>query len=187
CDMLEEEEFVELARKKVTEAWKISENHYAKMIKSSNLGGCSHGWMQVWAPEAHVQLQCDFSVMISPSLFEQFVLPELEECSKAIPYSSYHLDGIEEIRHLDMILSVKDINNIQWTPVAGQPRTSEHIEVFKKIQKAGKGLIVAPQVDEVETILKNLSHRALQVIVHGVKDEEMAKDIIKMAEKYAND
>ncbi len=186
CDMLEEPEFVQDSLIKIQEAWDTSTLAFHDIITKNNLGGSTHGWMQLWAPGSHSQLQCDFSVMISPSLFEEFVLQELENSSKILDYASYHLDGVEEVRHLDMILSVKNINNIQWTPVAGQSRTSEHIDVFKRIQKAGKGLILAPQLDEVETIMKELSHNGLHLIIHGVKSEEMANDIINMAKKHAH-
>ncbi len=183
-DMLEEPDFVHECMPKIIDAWKTSEHRYYDILKENNLGGSTHGWMQVWAKGMHVQLQCDFSVMISPDLFEEFALPELEECSKAVDFASYHLDGIEEVRHLDMILSVEGINNIQWTPVAGQPKTSASIETFQKIQKAGKGLILSPQLDEIEILLKNLSPKGLRLNINNVPDDQTAIDIIKMAERY---
>ncbi|MFI3325812.1 MAG: hypothetical protein R3Y35_06525 [Clostridia bacterium] len=185
CDMLDDPEFVSEAMPKIIDAWKVSEYAFYDLLKDNNLGGSSHSWMHLWTKGLNVQLQCDFSVMISPALFEEFVLPELQECAKAVDFASYHLDGVEEVRHLDMILSVPEINNIQWTPVAGQPRTSEHIEVFQKIQKAGKGLILGPEVDEVETLLKYLSPKGLKLNLNNVPSEEIAKDILKMAENYA--
>ncbi len=184
-DMIDEPEFVSAAIKKIVDVWATTEHEFFNILKENNLGGSSHGWMQLWADKIHTQLQCDFSVMISPAMFEKFALPELEACAKAVDYCTYHLDGIEQKRHLDMILSVKEINNIQWTPVAGQPKTSFSIEALQKIQKAGKGLVISPQIDELEFIFSNLSAKGLQVIVHDVKDEEMAQDIIKLAEYHA--
>ncbi len=184
-DMLDEPEFVTEAIKRIIDVWKISEHEYFNIIKENNFGGCTHGWMQLWADKIHTQLQCDFSVMISEAMFEEFALPELESCAKAVDYCTYHLDGVEQLRHLDMILSVKEINNIQWTPVAGQPKTSCSIEALQKIQKAGKGLVLVPALDELEFILNNLSHKGLQLIIHGVKDEGTAKDIIALAKKCA--
>ena len=185
-DMIENPEFVEAARDKITEAWKKTQKGFYEITKETNEGGSSHGWMHTWSRGIHGQLQCDYSVMISPQHYERFVLPELEDCTAFYDNSTYHLDGQEQIRHLDILLSVKNLDNIQWTPVVGQPRTSEFIEVFKKIQKAGKGLVLIPEPDEIPVLLKNLSHKGLMIVANGVKDIDEANDLIKLAEQYAN-
>lgn len=185
-DMIENPEFVHEARDKITDVWKKTQTEFFELIKENNLGGSCHAWMHVWTPERHLQLQCDYSCMISPAMFEEFVLPELEATSSAFEHASYHLDGIEQLRHLDLILSVKGIDNIQWTHVAGQPKTSVNIEALQKIQKAGKGLILFPHLDEVEFLLKNLSHQGLQLVIGGVKDREEAADIERLARKLAH-
>lgn len=184
-DMLEEPEFVHAARDKITRVWVETQKEFFEIIKENNQGGSSHAWMQLWSPARHLQLQCDYACMISPAMFEEFVLPELEETSAAFEHISYHLDGIEQLRHLDMILSVKGIDNIQWTRVASQPKTSASIEALIKIQKAGKGLILFPDLDEVEFLLKNLDPRGVQLVLSGVKSREEAADIEKLARKLA--
>ena len=185
-DLVENPEFVESARDKITDVWKKTQKQFFDLSKESNDGGSSHAWMQTWARGIHGQLQCDFSVMISPKHYERFVLPELEECTSFYDNSTYHLDGQEQIRHLDLILSVKRLDNIQWTPVAGQPRTSNFIDVFQRIQKAGKGLVLIPELDEVPVLLKNLSHKGLIIVVSGIKNIDEANDLMKLAEECAN-
>jgi len=185
-DMVDYPEFVEQARDKITEVWKKTQKEFYDITKESNDGGSSHAWMNTWSRGMHGQLQCDFCVMISPQHFERFVLPELEECTSFYDNSTYHFDGQEQIRHLDMLLSVKNLDNIQWTPVSGQPRTTNFIEVFKKIQKAGKGLVLIPELDEVPVLLKNLSHKGLIICVNGIKNIDEANDLMKLAEQYAN-
>ena len=185
-DMISEPEFVLEAEKIIIDAWIKTQAEYFEIIKENNLGGSSHSWMQLWSPKRHLQLQCDYCCMISPQMFEKFVLPELEATSSAFEHCTYHLDGIEQKRHLDMILSVKGIDNIQWTPVAGQPRTSANIESLIKIQKAGKGLVLFPQKDEIEFFMRNLSHKGLQLIVGGMKDREEVDDLVRLAESLAH-
>jgi hypothetical protein len=185
-DLVENPEFVEAARDKIIDVWKKTQTQFFDIVKENNDGGSSHSWMQTWSEGRHGQMQCDFSVMISPKHFERFVLPELEACSSFYDHSTYHLDGQEEIRHLDMILSVKRLDNIQWTHVAGQPGTSNFIDVFQRIQKAGKGLVLIPHISEVPVLLENLSHKGLQIVVGGVKDIDEANDLIALAEKSAH-
>ena len=184
-DMLENPEFVEAARDKITDVWKKTQSEFYEITKETNGGGSSHSWMHTWSRGIHGQLQCDFCVMISPGHFERFVMPELEDCTEFYDNSTYHFDGQEQIRHLDMLLSLKNLDNIQWTPVTGQPRTSEFIGVFQKIQKAGKGLVLIPEPDEIPVLLKNLSHKALMIVAGGIKDVDEANDLIELAEKYA--
>ncbi len=185
-DMITDEDFVSEAVKKVTAAWIATQPHFFNAIKDNNDGGSTHGWMKTWHPGSHAQIQCDFSVMISPDFFEQFVLPELIETSAALDATSYHLDGQEQLRHLDFILSVKTIDNIQWTAVAGQPPTSHFIESLQKIQSAGKGLILGPNVEEVPFLLENLSHKGLHINLPEMESVEQANEIIALATKLAH-
>ncbi len=185
-DMVDNPDFVHEARDKILAVWKETQQEYFDVVRENNLGGSSHSWMQLWAPGRHLQLQCDYSCMISPAMFEEFVLPELEETSAAFDHATYHFDGIEQLRHLDMILSVKTIDNIQWTRVAGQPETSENIEALQKIQKAGKGLVLLPGRDEIEFLMRNLSHKGLQIVVGGMDSREEAEDLVKLAVSLAH-
>lgn len=185
-DMLDEPEFIHEAQGKIFEVWKETQKKFRSTLAENNGGGSSIGWMQLWCPGSTVQLQCDFSVMVSPSAFEEFALPELIRSSEVFDHCVYHLDGIEQIRHLDMILSVKGISAIQWTPVAAQPKTSENIEVLQKIQKAGKGLVLFPDAAEVPFLLENLSSKGLHMMIGDVKNREEAEELEKLAIKLAH-
>lgn len=184
-DMIEEPVRLKCAIKTVVNVLKKTGNEMFEIIKANNYNGSTSGWAlaDTWSKGRHMMLQCDLSVMISPQMFEEFVLPELEETAAWLDYSAYHLDGQEQIRHLDMILSVKKINMIQWTPVVGQPCTSEFIPVLKKIQKAGKGLILMPHIWEVEKLLSELSPKGLYLIIRDVESETEAEELIKKVGK----
>ncbi|HEY5586541.1 MAG TPA: trimethylamine corrinoid protein 2 [Ruminiclostridium sp.] len=183
-DMLEKPEIVNSNIQKIVSVLKSTNEDFFSMIKDNNDGGSTHAWMHLWAKGKMAQLQCDLSVMISPQMYEAFALPELEQTVNNLDYSVYHLDGQEQIRHLEMILSIKKLNMIQWTPVAGQPPTSDFIPVLKKIQKAGKGLVLLPQVWEVEKLLSELSPKGLQLVVNGLDSEDEAKELIKKVQDW---
>ena len=185
-DMLTEPEFVTAAAEKLVAIYKQTQQELFDVVQENNQGAV-HSWMQLWAPRRFAQLQCDMSVMISPELYGRFVLPVLEELTEFLDYSIYHFDGQEQIRHLDHLLSVKNLNGIQWTRVAGQPRTSDFIPVFQKIQKAGKNLVLFPDRDEVIPLLDHLSCRGLQLLIGGIRNEEEAAEMMKLAEKHSKD
>ncbi|HEY5563182.1 MAG TPA: hypothetical protein VIK72_15795 [Clostridiaceae bacterium] len=184
-DFIEEPEKVKKATSIISKVLSSTSDTLFNILKENNLGGSVHSWMQTWCPVRHMQLQCDTSVMVSPKIFEEFYLPELEEATKWLDRSIYHLDGEEQIRHLDMILSIKNLDMIQWTPVAGQPPTFDFIPVLQKIQRAGKGLVLIPNPEEVEKLMSALSPKGLQLVVKGVKTKEDARTLVKKVEYWS--
>lgn len=185
-DMITDPEFVEAGLQKLLPIYKQTQEELFQLVENNN-GGSVHGWMQLWAPKRLAQMQCDLCVMLSPEMHEQFVMPELEDLCDFLDYSVYHFDGQEQIRHLDHLLSIKNLNAIQWTPVAGQPKTSAHIPTLQKIQKAGKNLVLFPEPHEVQTILDNLSSRGLQLVIGGLTSVEDARDMVHLIETHSVD
>lgn len=138
--------------------------------------------MHLWAPGKMMQMQCDMSVMFSPGMYKKFVIPELEKQMEWIEYPIYHFDGIEQIKHLPYILSLKKLKAIQWTHVAGQLSAVHFIPILKKIQNAGKSLIVFTPKEDIPILMNSLSHKGLYLNTEA-DDEQEAKDIIKFVTK----
>ena len=185
-DMLTDPEFVEEGIRNLLPIYKKTQEELFDLVKENNDGSVL-SWMHLWAPKRMAQMQCDLSVMISPEMFNRFVMPELEELCDFLDYPVYHFDGQEQIRHLDSLLSIKKLKAIQWTHVVGQPRTSTFIPELQKIQKAGKNLVLFPHMDEVPLLLDNLSCRGLQMIIWGPQNEAEARDMLKLIEKHSKD
>jgi hypothetical protein len=181
-DMLSEPEFVEEAVRRLVDIYKQTQEELFTLTYENNEGAVQ-SWMQLWAPKRMAQMQCDLSVMISQDMFNRYAMPELEELSAFLDYPVYHLDGQEQIRHLDALLSIKKLRAIQWTHVAGQPKPSMFIPVLKKIQQAGKNLILIPTADEVPVLLDNLSSRGLHLLIADVTTVEEAQDLMALIKK----
>ena len=96
------------------------------------------GWAPLWSPGKSFMLQSDLSYMISPAMFERFVLPDIEACCRALEYGFYHLDGEGQIPHLDMLLSIKRLRGVQWIPGDNRPPPEAWPEILKRIKDAGK-------------------------------------------------
>ena len=99
-------------------------------------------WSGIYSEQPGYMLQCDFAYMIGPQMFEQFVLPELRASCQRLPHSFYHLDGIGQIRHLDLLLSIPELDGVQWVPGDGKPDCAHWPEVYQKIHAAGKKIQV---------------------------------------------
>ncbi len=174
--MLERPEAVSGALQKVEAAYERIMNEVREITAPVNRGGGCVQWLNTWAPGFHAQMQCDMSVMISPRLFDEFIAPELRAQSRMLDYALYHFDGVEQIRHLDTLLSIPEIRAIQWTQVAGQPPCTEYLGELQRIQQAGKGLIIHIEPQQAEPILQALSSRGLYLLIHA--DSQMEADAL---------
>lgn len=184
--MLEDPDGVKTALDKITEAYKKCMAETYSIVKNVNEGGSVVGWLSTWAPGFHAQIQSDMCVMISNPMFKQFVLPELQQLCKFLDYPLYHFDGIEQIRHLDDMLTVPELKVIQWTQVAGQPPCTEYIPQLQKIQQAGKNVLIHVTPQQIPVLMENLSSRGLFMITSASSKEE-ADAIIAKVEKWTHD
>ncbi len=185
-DMLEEPAKVHAALNEIQKAWvKINEEIFC-ITEKNNQGGTTIGWLNTWAEGRHTQMQCDASVMISPKLFKNFVVPELTAQSGWMDISLYHFDGEEQQMHLDMLLSIENLHMIQWTNVYGQPDPGAYIESFKRIQKAGKCLFIGIRPDELDFIMTNLSSKGLFLAISADSKDE-GKQILRRVEQLTQE
>lgn len=185
-DLASTPEAVHAALAEIQKAWEITNETVYKTVQENNQGGSSIGWLTTWAQGRHAQMQSDLSVMVSPDMFEEFVLPELRQQSAWMDYSTYHFDGIEQIRHLDMLLGLDELDMIQWTSVAGQPSPLEYIPVLKKIQDAGKIVHLSLRKEEVEPVMRELSSRGLYIRTHA-RSESEARELLKQVETWTHE
>jgi hypothetical protein len=98
------------------------------------------------------RIQADFIALLNPGLFRKMVLPALEDEVHYLDRSCFHLDGPDALNHLDDLLAIQGLDAIQWVAGAGNPRSIEWPEVLRRIQKAGKIIILHLTADEVKRI-----------------------------------
>lgn len=170
----------------ITDEWMETEREFFEISRDCNGGGSCVGWLDTWAPGYHTHIQCDLSVMISSATFEEFFAKQLRRACDTLDYSIYHLDGIEQVRHLDLLLSIENLDMIQWTSVEGQAPPTAYIPILKKIQAAGKCLHLSIRPDQIEPLLTELSSKGL-FLATGAENEEEAKSIIKLVEKLTRE
>jgi len=184
--MLEEPEVVQKAMKKAQYAYEMVHKNVYDIVKENNEGGSCVGWLRTWAPGFHAQMQSDMSVMISAGMFKEFIEPELRAQCDFLDYPLYHFDGIEQIRHLDSLLSIEKLRVIQWTQVVGHPPCTEYIPELKQIQKAGKNLLIHVTPDQIRPLMENLSSKGLYLLV-SASDREEGEAILKEIAKYTHE
>lgn len=135
-DVIERPEEVERLVRQITQCWVKYYDELHALLAAAGRG--TTPWAPIWSPGRCYMLQCDFSYMISPKMFERFVLPDLEACCENLDHGFYHLDGKGQLPHLDMLLSMRRLRGVQWIPGSGQPSADRWPEVLARIKRAGR-------------------------------------------------
>lgn len=138
----------------IHEVWHRYYAQIAEALSPSNPGYSD--WSGIYSRCANYMLQSDFSYMISPGMFDEFVRPELVASSKRLKRSMYHLDGPGQLPHLDSILRIESLNLVQWVPGDGNPDPSEWPDVYRRIRQAGKNVQMVGDPEHVATIAEQL-------------------------------
>jgi hypothetical protein len=120
-------------------------------------------WLGIWSEKPAVTVECDFSVMISPRMFERYFLPAVAWQVDAVDRAVFHLDGPGATPHLEALLSLPRLKGIQWVPTPARPRPSDWIPLLQRIQAAGKRVVVACAPDEVLLLLGALDPQLLML------------------------
>lgn len=184
--MIEDPKGVKSALKKIDAAYHRVMKQVWEIVKGVNGGGGVVDWLGTYAPGFHAQMQCDMSVMISNPAFREFIMPELRSQCELLDYPLYHFDGIEQIRHLDDLLSIPNLRAIQWTQVAGQPPATDYIPELQKIQRAGKRLIIWVNQNQIEPLMENLSSRGLLLLTDAQSREE-ADEVVRLVSRLTRE
>jgi hypothetical protein len=95
-------------------------------------------------------LQCDFGAMISPSMFERWALPALEEEAAIVRNVYYHWDGPTQLVHEDVLCGSAGIQTLQYQMGAGRGSPIDYLELYQRLQSKGKSLHFWGSPDELK-------------------------------------
>lgn len=122
------------------------------------------GWMPFWAPEPFNSAQSDVSCMLSPAMFDRFVVPELDIWGGEWGALWYHLDGGDARQHLPRLLSLPYLRVVQYTPAPCEPPNGPaHFEMYRRIQAAGRIVHIEVPLENVEPLVRGLDPALLMV------------------------
>lgn len=173
-DLLLEPDRVHRARQRILEDWNQVYNQLLPQILEFQEGMST--WMGLWCAGRYYPLQCDFSAMISPEQFREFVLPDIIMQCKQLDYSIYHLDGPGQIAHLDMLLEIEELDGIQWVPGEGNPQceSPQWWPLYDKILASGKLLVLNcfKDIRQVAGVLTGLPRNGILMSTWARSEEE---------------
>ncbi len=99
----------------------------------------------LYFPGRHSRPQCDFSAMISPAMFREFVVPCLESEARDAGAFTYHLDGPKAICHVPALCQIEKLDIIVYAIGAGTEDWDWNF-LYDQIDRLGKGQILYYQM-----------------------------------------
>jgi hypothetical protein len=180
-DLADDPELVHALVSRANENFLPVFDHFDAVLKAH--GQMSVTWMAIPSRgKMHVS-SCDFTNMVSCAVFDEFYLPSLRAEVRHMTHNIFHLDGKGMLRHLDRILAMPEILAIQWVHGVGDDAPiMQWLPVIKKIQAAGKGVLVDLQLHELEPFIAATDLRGLYLCIAA--PESLQPDILKRLEKW---
>lgn len=134
-DLVEEPD---LAKQRIAEITDAFCQAFDALAVRDEWGGTCFAAFHIWSPGRCAKLQCDANTMISPAMFREFVVPELERQAAWLDRSMFHLDGEQATVHLDALLEMPSLDAIEWTPVHHDGGDPKWYDLYRRIKAGGK-------------------------------------------------
>ena len=157
-DMIDEPEEVTRRIGQIDDLYFKYFDQFYDIVKDKNDDSSCYTVFQIWGPGKTAKLQCDFSAMMSPDNYREFIQESLRKQAKQMDNVIYHLDGPDAIKHVDAIMEIEEIDALQWTSGDYGPDGTfeEWYQIYDKAVAAGKGLWVKVYSGEVKEWIERL-------------------------------
>ncbi len=150
------------------------DRHYE--VAQDDKGWSAFAAFSIWGPGRTAKVQCDISAMLSPSMFDEFVFPYLQEQCRFLDSSIYHLDGRSAVQHLPSLLRIDGLDCIQWTPGAGEPDGGDPVwdDIYRQTLDSGRCIHAHMPLSRVRDFVKRFGTTGVLIITQAASDREAA-------------
>jgi hypothetical protein len=147
-------------------------DEYNELLSAHNQPSVT--WMNIPIPDGRMHIPSnDFSFMISTEQFDEYALPVLQEEVKTMTHNVFHVDGIGVARHIDRILSVPEIQAIQWVQgMADDYPIMQHLEFIRYVQNKGASIIVDLDKKDLGKFMELMSPKGIFLWIATENEEE---------------
>lgn len=182
-DLVDCPEEVERLANEVTALWLRYYDELDGIIRPTCPGTAC--WSPIWSAGRGYMMQSDFAYMISPEMFERFVVPDLEACCERLDAGFYHLDGPGQLVHLDALLGIERLRGIQWVPGAGNPEPEGWPEVLARIVGGGKLCQLFVSAEGALEVVRRIGGKGFMLTVNDRMTAEEAEGFLRALAREA--
>jgi hypothetical protein len=180
-DVVEQPERITAALDGMYSAWRqVWSESYRRTVER---GAGVMRWANLWSNRPYFVTECDFSYMIGPKPFERLFLPDIARAAATAGRSIFHLDGPGATRHINALLEVPEIQAIQYVPGAGTPSALKWVEMFRKIQSAGRALQIICLPQDILPLCDELRPEGLAFWSEGILPPHDLDDLFEIFRK----
>jgi len=97
--------------------------------------GEGSSWFPVFAEGKFESVRCDIMYMVSPAMFRQFALPQLDQVCSSMDFSMFNLETVKMISFIDDLAQVPGLQGIYWNLEPWEKSIAKYLEPLKKIKK----------------------------------------------------
>lgn len=188
-DLYDYPEEVKAFTAQVKKEWFAAFDQQLKTVRDANQP--INTWMNIPSKKPWYPLQCDFCYMISPEQFKEFVLEDIIDQINYMERSIYHLDGIGELPHIDMLLDIEGLTGIQWTAGDGKEPLYDPrwFALYKKIQDKNKNLVLLGGINEndlagAERLIKSIDPTGVYISI-ACSSKGKAEEILEKVTRWS--
>lgn len=157
-------------------AWQAAYDDFSSVLQQTHQGYAD--WSGLWSDKPSYIIQSDFCYMLGTAHFDTFVLPSIRRQLNTLHDVIYHLDGVGQLPHLPQLLQEPKLRAIQWVYGDGQPTAEHWIDIYKQIERAGKGSMVIGEPEEFIEVARHIRH-GLYYNGHIKRDQmELARKVL---------
>ena len=155
-DLMDDPEGVRLACAHIDSQLPAIYNDLRRPIAEAGQPTAINGEGVIWNGEI-TRLEGDFLCMVSKATAEEVFYPLSKKRIRAFERCYWHADGPGWLTHLDFLLQDEQLGAIQWVYGTGNGPAAKWIDVYRKIQAAGKGIELMPEsVEDALAVMKHL-------------------------------
>jgi hypothetical protein len=141
-----------------------------------------------WAPYFHqgpaYLPSSDFWCMVSNEQAKELILPDILMELQPLERSLFHLDGVQALRHLDLLLQIPQLSAVQWTYGAGQEPGRRWIDVYRRCVATGKAVqVYADDPADALAVLDAVGPRGVWLCVGKLKNRQEAEAFVQEVKK----
>ncbi|MCB0115702.1 MAG: hypothetical protein R2873_34425 [Caldilineaceae bacterium] len=163
-DLIDCPELVQAAGRHVAQAYVAMFQRQYERVRAAGFGSTT--WLPMYHDGPAYVPSCDFWIMVSGQMAAEMMLPDILTEMAPLQRSIFHLDGPKALRHLDLLLDLPQLNAVQWVYGAGAGPAARWIDVYRRIQAAGKSLqLIAEDPADALTVLEALDAHGVWVSV----------------------
>lgn len=163
-DLLDCPDLLRRAGRHVSQGFVDAFNRQYQMLAGAGMG--STFWIPTYHRGPSFVPSCDFWCMVSDEDARGLILPDILYEVAPLERSIFHLDGPQALRHLDLLLSIPQLDAVQWVYGAGAGPARRWIDVYQRILKAGKSVqLIAQDPADALAVLDEVGVRGVFVLV----------------------